>query len=271
MDRQRNTGQRRQRGAVAATALIVSVAGCAAPSVAPSPSTIEPTTIPRSGVAPTAPVPVKTTLPPRSPGWMASVAWRPREPVGDLRHLTEEERLSFRAADLAQLALGLDLPDPPEVALERWIRYDEMGPVLSQCFSEAGVQALIDPTRHGFPNVTGSYRGPNDQEVERRTYGTPVYICHARFTLDPTYQQPPTRDQARVTYEFETEFWVPCVRAAGFDVLDPPPDREAAIEMILTGGRWPTWADGQEPEDGDRQAIYNACGDVMSPAAAFGY
>ena len=266
MTAQRMTDHR-HRLAAATAALTVIVTGCAAPPVVPSPTTIEPTASPAPAAAPTAPVPVKTTLPIRSPGLIASLTWRPREPVRDLRELTEEEKLSAREADLVQLAQAFDLDDPPAVELERWIRHDERVPVLSQCYSEAGVQAIVDPMRYGFPEVFARYEGPDDEKTQR--YSIPAYVCNARFSLDPTYQQPLTRDQARVSYEFETEFWVPCVRAAGFEVLDPP-DRETAIDNALAGNYWPRWPDGKSPDE-EYDAIYNACGDVMSPAAAFGY
>ena len=265
----RATRPRRRRVAVTIMATLALLAGgCTSPPAESSLPTGRSTAVPSTAQTATGPVPVETASPPRSEGWVESISWRPSAPVRDLRELTEEEKIAFRDADLAELARTFRLEEPPDVELERWIRHDEADRFWSECYSEAGIESIVDPTRNGFPSVTARNRGPEDEELLRRTHWTPIYICHARFSIDPVYQQPPTRDQARVAHEYQTEFWVPCVRAAGFDVLDPP-DRETAIDLILAGDYWPIWPHGEPPEDDYR--INDACGNGMAAAAYLGY
>lgn len=74
-----------------------------------------------------------------------------------------------------------------QVELERWIRFEEMGQVWGSCLSESGRLVVeYDATGNGFGGPT--IRGTDMPEYESNLMW---YVCQARFTVDPDYQQPP--------------------------------------------------------------------------------
>lgn len=264
----RSTRVGRYGRAAAVISLTTVLAGCTGAPVAPTFPSETPTSAPTASG--TAPRPGKLTVleVDHSPGWMASVVWRPDVPVGDLVQLTEDQKHEFRTAQLAQFLANsrlAELVDVPEVELVRWIRWDEMGPVWGECGREQGVDVTYDPRGNGMtgPDFYSDGSDPDNPLSLVR------YICEARFTIDPIYRQSPTRDQARVVYEYQTEVWTPCVRGLGYEPLDLP-DQETYIQQFLSDDPVPTWPEGKEPTD-DLFKISRACGDGISAAAYYGH
>ena len=194
-----------------------------------------------------------------SPGWVRAMEWRPQVPVGDLRQFTEEEKLELWDEHVAEIARRYRLQDPPEVGLERWIRVDETGPVLGKCLSEFGYEMTYDP----FPGISGGPGTQNGGDFALADQRVDWFICESRFAIDPTYMQPPTRDQARVQYEYWNEVWLPCVRGMGYELVDPP-DLETFVQEYVAHGGWSPWSDANIGMEADLQ-----CGPVAPAVAAY--
>lgn len=195
------------------------------------------------------------------PEWIRAKEWRPKEPVRDLRQFTEEEKLQLWPEHVAELTARYRLTEPPEVALEQWIRVDETGPVLGKCLSEFGYHMTYDP----FPGISGGPATQNGGDFAQTYERDAWYVCLARFAIDPTYTQPPTRDQARVQYEYLTEIWLPCMRGHGQELVDLP-DLETFVENFVTQGGWSPWSEVRY----DYEVAERCGGSSPAPAAYYG-
>ncbi len=147
---------------------------------------------------------------------MSWESWRPSSPVGDLAELSESDKEAVREAQLAQLAAGYGLSDPPKVQLERWIRPEELGPISEKCFGEAGFEVRSTPDGQGYEIITQV--GKDQRDALHLT----AYTCTARFFIDPRAMQPLTHDQLRIIHEFFGDFMIPCLRRLGYTPTDPP-------------------------------------------------
>ena len=196
------------------------------------------------------------------PGWVRVAEWRPREPVSDLRQFTEAEKLDYWEDYVGDLAAHRGMKDPPETELQRWIRWDETGPVWGQCLAEFGYEVTYDPRPGmvGGPNARGDYGAKHEHLA--------YYTCMTRFAVDPTYMQPPTRDQARIVYEYMAEAYLPCVRELGYEVLDLP-EPEFFVDSYLEGDSWSPWPD--RGSIGLMDAAVECHGLLPSDAAYHGY
>lgn len=195
------------------------------------------------------------------PGWVKSMEWRPKVPVRDLRQFTDEEKLEFWNEHVAELASRHRLDDPPEVELERWIRFEETGPVLGRCLSEFGYEMTYDP----FPGISGGPETHNGDDFTLAYEREAWYVCLARFPIDPTYLQPPTSDQARIQYDYWNEVWLPRMRGLGLRLVNPPDLKTFVQEYVARGGGSP-WSEVTI----DGESILQCGQSRPAPAAYYG-
>ena len=170
--------------------------------------------------------PPKAPHPLPQPGPTSWADWRPTEPVRDLRQLSEAEKRAIRDSDLAQRAERLLDGDPPEVALERWIMPHEIGPTSEECLAAAGFTVTSHEDGHGFRPVSAV------PESQAQAYNRAIFVCHARFFLDPTYLQPLTRDQLVAIHEYYETYLIPCLRENG-QTPSPLSSRETFVATYL--------------------------------------
>lgn len=215
---------------LAAVAVVATMAGCT--STTPpqqTPSVTQPV------VTSTAPAPITTGQEPVLN--LAWKDWRPKEPVRDRKSFTEEEKLALRATYLKEQAEQLNLAEPPEIALERWIRSDEFGAVSEKCYAEYGFDVKSTLDGRSLDVVTF----PAEDQVP--LFDLTVYTCSARFSVDPGYRQPITQDQMRVRFEYELDFLIPCLQDLGHTTPEPP-SLETYISTFWTDN-WSAWNDIQ--------------------------
>ena len=155
------------------------------------------------------------TTPPRSEvvDWED---WRPREPVRDLKKLSESDKMAMRESILNDLAQSYGFEDAPVVELDRWIRPEEMGSTAEKCFDDAGFEVESTPDGTGFRVIS------NVGESQRDALNMTAYQCRARHFIDPDAMQPLTRDQSRVVYEYYIAVLVPCLQGLGHETGKPP-------------------------------------------------
>ncbi|MFT3889160.1 MAG: hypothetical protein QM713_13480 [Arachnia sp.] len=216
-------------------AVVATLAGCTS---TPPPDPVAPVAPP--AVTNTAPAPAVTNTAPApdsagkepvlNPGWKE---WRPKEPVRDRKSFTEEEKLALRATNLKEQAEQLNLAEPPEVPLERWIRSDEFGAVSEKCYAEYGFDVKGTFDGLGLKVVT------RPAEDQASLFDLTTYTCSARFSVDPEYRQPITEDQMRVRYEYELDFLIPCLQDLGYTTPQPP-SLETYVSTFWTEN-WSAW------------------------------
>lgn len=143
-------------------------------------------------------------------------SWRPSRPVRDLAKLTEQEKLTLREAELDEFARSLDIANPPDVPLERWIGAHERGPSAEGCLADAGftVKSNADGQGWSLESQIGA--------EQASSFHMAVYVCTAQYFVDPDLMQELTSDQLRVLYEYYVGYSIPCLEALGYPRPEPP-------------------------------------------------
>ncbi len=143
----------------------------------------------------------------------------------------------------------------PDVPVERIIRQSEWAEVVGDC-----VQG------EGFPDVEigddGSIGFSTEGDAQRAPYDLAMYVCQARFPLDPRYSAPLDDDALGRLYDFYVDEQVPCLEGQGFDIPEPP-SRQQFIDSYFDYPTWIPYAFVMSPEalqsGFDPSAIDNIC------------
>lgn len=141
--------------------------------------------------------------------------WKPARPVA-AKQWTDAEREAWRTDEfLPDTAARLDITNPPEVDLVRWITRDQWDATMSDCLTQAGF-----PTK---PAVGGGLEHDPGIPVDQTPgYHLAIYRCEAQYTLEPKYSQGTTDEQKGLLYDYYVQWLVPCVEEAGAHISDPP-------------------------------------------------
>lgn len=191
----------------------VALAGCTSPSVTPSVSATD--TQPSTAMAP----------------------WVPTHQI-TLPTMSDEDANKIRADSLAQEAKAFDITDPPDVALIRWVSYNEVGSVSAQCLRDAGFNVIGAGTLMFMPDGI-----PPSQAS---AFNLASYVCDAQYSVHPKYAQPMTADQYGLLYDYTVEWEVPCLATFGFTPTAAP-TRETFISQSLQQGKasWNPWEEAE--------------------------
>lgn len=123
------------------------------------------------------------------------------------------DRLRDEALAEEAEVLGLD-EVPTDVEFLRYIHPDEFGRVRAQCIRDQGFEA-----EETFDNGVSYGQVPPEQaEALRRA----SYRCSAMYPVHPLFNQPPSEEQLRITYDYYVEDLIPCLAAEGVAVHDIP-------------------------------------------------
>lgn len=114
--------------------------------------------------------------------------WKPARPVV-AKQWTDAEREAWRTDEfLPDTAARLDITNPPEVDLVRWITRDQWDATMSDCLTQAGF-----PTK---PAVGGGLEHDPGIPVDQTPgYHLAIYRCEAQYTLEPKYSPGMTDEQ----------------------------------------------------------------------------
>lgn len=129
----------------------------------------------------------------------------------------------------AALADELGITDPPEVSPVREVAPDDEGlRIQTQC--------MID---RGWP-----YREDQDggyvlelRVEQEASFNLDSYVCQLQYPVAERYRQPWGRTQHEARYAYLTEIYLPCVRAQGYSVAEPP-SLEVFVEDEASGRPW---------------------------------
>lgn len=122
-----------------------------------------------------------------------------------------EIQLQSTAESYRQLVDG-DLPQ--DVEFVRFVEAGDKPMVTVECLEAQGFAARIGADGGVFPDEV-----PPDQSSALMEA---TYRCDVQFPVHPRYYLPPTVSQVRTYYDYYRDELVPCLRAEGQDVPDPP-------------------------------------------------
>ncbi|MDO8122566.1 hypothetical protein Q6346_14745 [Isoptericola sp. b490] len=149
-----------------------------------------------------------------------------------------------RAATLAQLADAYGLKNPPTVAVVREVTPDEFAQVQADCM-----------TQFGFPqDASGGYSVPNDQA---EALHLAIYKCTAMFPTAAKYSVPLDEQQLELVYDYYVNTLVPCLKAHGSPV-DQPPSKQTFLGTIGTADEYSPYA-SVTGDESQLQALQDAC------------
>lgn len=130
---------------------------------------------------------------------------------------------------LAGWAQSRGIEDPPEVAVIRETRPEEMGELVAECVREQGFDAKA------FPDGSWETVGAPGQDD---AVALAEYRCIAQYPLQPVFYQPLDDDHLRQSYDWHVETTIPCLQDLGYTTPEPP-TVEVYIETYRAqGDQW---------------------------------
>lgn len=120
--------------------------------------------------------------------------------------LSTAEYLETMGRDLAYV---LGVPDPPAVAVVRWVLPEEVEDLVNACMREQGFAVLQDGTREAPPEQQAALRLAD-------------YTCTMKYPPKMEYVGPLRGEQIDAQYDWTVKFLVPCLRGFGIEVVDVP-------------------------------------------------
>lgn len=116
-------------------------------------------------------------------------------------------------ADLAKLAAGIGLVNPPPVAPIRAVSRQEIDQVMADCM-----------TNEGFPTEVQESGGwaYDVPQGQREAANLASYVCQARYPLAAKFVAPLTIGQLRIYYDWQVEETMPCMDSLDYPTPEPP-------------------------------------------------
>ncbi|GAB3756067.1 hypothetical protein GCM10027591_05220 [Zhihengliuella somnathii] len=134
---------------------------------------------------------------------------------------------------LSDLEARIPLDEYPEAEVIRNVTFEERGSILAECINQAGFAAKS--TSMSFE--VEAAEGQSDAMLRA------IYTCEASYPPHPVHFDPYSDEQLAIIYEWISDEYVPCVKAAGI-VVDDMPSLETFIhESHVNGGVAPPIAD----------------------------
>lgn len=186
--------------AFAVTAAICLLSGCVA-------STDKTNAPPASESAIAVPVPAPVSS---LPALASADRWHPKTKLY-VAPMTQEVMLAMRAQALDQTAIDHSLGDIEIPALVRWIYPEEISSTIPPCLAE-----------RGFAVTTGLMGySSHVPESQQSAFNRAEFECTAMYSLYPQFSQPPTRELLSLSYDYVSEFVVPCLSSRGIRMEIP--------------------------------------------------
>lgn len=191
-------------------------------------------------------------------------SWEPTERI-DRVNMTEAEREVFWEDNVARQAQGLGV-DAPEVERVAWMgSRQEAAEAVASCLRESGFpEARLD--------VDGAIVLDNLPESQVQAYDLALFVCDARYPIDPEISQDWSRAQVGLVYDYWDEYFIPCMAAHGYPVdTSGQPSREAFVSEFYSGARawWATDRYDALPEE-DRASLVRVCPPYPSDSVLYG-
>lgn len=157
--------------------------------------------------------------------------WEPTEPV-NVPPMTDEERMEARVEHLDSIRGEYNAQDLETPDLVRWTTFDDHGPAIAECLTDAG-----------FP-ATSPFQGAIDVDSPgsaeaRRVLNQQWWQCEAMFSERPEQQKYANEETVNgAWHDYYSTYFVPCLEE-NFDITLKDsvtvPSREAFISSQLDG------------------------------------
>lgn len=116
---------------------------------------------------------------------------------------------------LAQTAKDMNLKTVPKVQLVRFIDGQDQSAVVD-CMRDLGLPAVLNEQGNGLSipdNIPSS---------QKDFVNETVYTCNAMYPIHPQFNLPSSKESLGKQYDWNVAKLMPCYRAQGFPVPDPP-------------------------------------------------
>ncbi len=161
-----------------------------------------------------------------------------------------EEMVALEQQRWPELAAGNRVDDPPPVEIVRFIEEEEFASVQVDCLAEFGFDAKA--TRDGGvipPRV------PDDQIG---ALNEAVYVCQARYPLDPRRRQELPLVPAQEYYEHLVES-APCVERLGYPISVAPSQEAWLGQYYSSEDWWNPFSEATPESEAAVAELYGAC------------
>ncbi|WP_439564168.1 hypothetical protein [Microcella sp.] len=123
----------------------------------------------------------------------------------------------------------------PDVELIRLVSLDEWAPTTASCLADEGFKDVtIDASGQGV--LVGDLA-----EAQRSAYQLALYVCAARYPLDPKYNEPLDEAQMKKLYEYYVNELSTCLRELGYEP-SPAPSLQGFIDSYASDP-WLPWVE----------------------------
>lgn len=157
--------------------------------------------------------------------------------------------------DMAELARGLGITDPPDVDPVRAITREEQPFVMADCLTQAGFPSEADPS-------DGSW-GTRANQDQLEAMRLAEFTCLGQYPLMERYTATWDEEQLTVQYDWLRDEVLPCMQDLGYPT-PVMPTQEVFVAMYAEQGRlW--FPDGEL----DRDTIAADMGRVMEECEVF--
>lgn len=158
----------------------------------------------------------------------------PEPPHLDVTPAQEAEQATIDLQRYADAVL-VRYPDAvlPAVDRVRYITTSEWGQTIADCLNEEGFDATTSPD---------GGLGTEQIDAQDEPYLIAMYVCNAKYPLDPRQTLPLVDDQIRYLYDYYVKVATPCLEGMGFEVTDPP-SQPTYIDSYRVGPSWRPYED----------------------------
>lgn len=156
---------------------------------------------------------------------------------------------------LAGWARSRGIEDPPDVAVVRETRPEEMGESVAECVREQGFEA------RAFPDGSWETVGAPGQGD---AVALAEYVCIAQHPLQPQFYQPLDDARLRQSYHWHVDTTIPCLQDLGYATPEPPTVEVYTATYRATGEQWMAQHVGGLPSES-----WDQCPPVPSAADLF--
>jgi hypothetical protein len=144
-----------------------------------------------------------------------------------LTGLTEAEQAEYAQSFALQWS-GIQLDDPPSIAVVAYVPADDWGAAVAGCMNSEGYDGYVG-SGDGF-----SFPARDDtDEAQNRA----LYTCIGRYPVRADYSAYANHAQLEFLYDYFQDSLIPCIEANGYDVPNTAPARQEFVAYTVAP-RW---------------------------------
>lgn len=163
-------------------------------------------------------------------------AWEPTTQVVAPTFTAEEEQELLERYIRDQKSRLPEGVVPPAVEVVRRVAPDDEMTAIYECLLDAGYNVTM-PDQY---SISYSNPDPNADDVEPG-YVLADYVCSVQYPPESKVLAGKTEESLAVEYEYQAEFYLPCLDFYGIKSTGPVPSKESFISDVLSGNPTNPW------------------------------